>query len=447
MQNGKASLAFGICQTLSNLAVNNENKKKQNRKEEQLNIINLADDCLEAIFLKLPRDDLANIAESNNRFLEKACYAYGRNYTETPFESGYDVCDLKTFTHLMNIIKHFGIMITKLDLYEAHDDCIYNERITDALFENCHTNITDICFDAVDQHTLNKIRQPFPNLRILNIYGLILPQKIAQLNRWFPNITKLILRCNGMFLEEYCNLKRLIEADISLGTLDNMKIFLRSNPQLINLRLRCNNFQIVDGELFNFMADHLPKLEHLMLTIKEWRPVTYLSNAQFNKLRTLSLILCWNMISDPNDVPTNLGIISNVFEQTTISGLCMNDACIQFVSRCLRVTELEFLCYDDIDPIMFIHLANSCPMLKKLQIVFIPRIDGNNDDFDVDGIIHLVGNCNELISVTLRHVIIRSYHEFCHAFEQAKRFQLIDSKWTIKQIIRSFKIIDLEIFK
>lgn len=447
MQNGMASLDFGMFQPLSNLDVNNENKKKQDREAEQLNIIDLDDDCIEAIFLKLPREDLANIAESNIRFLEKACYAYGRNYTDTPFESGYDECDLKTFTRLMNIIKHFGTMITKLDLYDAHDDCIYNERITDALFQNCHSNITDICFDRVDQHTLNKIRQPFLNLRNLNIYGLTLPLKIAQLNRWFPNITKLILRCTGMFLEEYCNLKRLIEADISLRTLGNMKIFLRSNPQLINLRLRCNNSQIVDGELFNFMANHLPNLEHLGLTINEWRPVTYLSNAQFNNLRTLSLTLCWDMINDPNDVPTNLGIISNVFEQTTIRGLCMNDGCLQFVSRCRRVTELEFLSYDDIDPIMFIHLANSCPMLKKLQIVFIP--DGNNDDFQVDGIIHLIGNCNELISVTLHRVMgfIRSYHEFCHAFEQAKRFRLIDSKWTIKQIIGPFKTIDLEIFK
>lgn len=449
MQKGKVSLDFVMFQSLSNLAVNNENKKKKENEEEQLNIIDLADDCLESIFLKLPREDLANIAESDIRFLEKACYAYGRNYTETPFESGYDECDLKTFTHLMNIINHFGEMITKLDLYDAHDDCIYNERITDALFENCHSNITDICFDRVDQHTLNKICRPFPNLRNLNIYGLTLPQKIAQLSRWFPNITKLILRCTGMFLEEYCNLRRLIEADISLGTLGNMKIFLRSNPQLINLRLRCNNLQIVDGELFNFMADHLPNLEHLMLTINEWRPVTYLSNAQFNNLRTLSLTLCWDMINNPviTNFPSNLGIISKVLEQTIIRGLCMNDACLEFVSRCRHVTELEFVSYDDIDPIMFIHLANNCPKLHKLQIVFIP--DGNNDDFDVDGIIHLIGNCDELVSVTLHRVMgfIRSYHEFCHAFEQAKTFRLIDSKWTIKQIIGPFKTIDLGISK
>lgn len=424
------------------------NKSGQvDKKKEKLKIIDLIDDCLEPIFLMLTREDLANIAEANIRFLEKASYAFAKNYSQQPFESGYDECDSSTFVQSMNIIKHFGRMITKLDLYDAHNDCDYNERITDALFEKCHSNITDICFDRVDQHTLNKIRQPFPNLTNLNIYGLTLPQKIAQLNRWFPNVTKLILRCTGIFLEEYCRLRRLIEADISLGTLDNMKIFLRSNPQLQSLRLRCNNSQIVDGELFNFMADHLPNLEHLMLTINEWRPIPYLANANFKNLRTLSLTLCWDMMDDPNDNPTNLGITSNRLEQTTIRGLYMNETCVQFVSRCRNVTELEFATYDDIDSILFVQLAANCPMLRKLQIIFIPN--GSNNHLDLDGLIHLIGYSRNLVSITLHCVMrfIRSYHEFFHAFTRAKTSHLIEPAWTIKQIIGPFKTIDIEISK
>lgn len=441
------SMDVELIRPISITSDNNRGNDDQS-KENKLEIIDLIDDCLEPIFLKLPREDLASIAETNIRFLEKACYAFARNYSLQPFESGYDECDSNSFIQSMNIIKHFGKMITKLDLYDAHNDCDFNERITDALFETCHSNITDICFDRVDQHTLNKICQPFPKLMNLNIYGLTLPQKIAQLNRWFPNVTKLILRCSGIFFEEYCSLRRLIEADISLGTLDNMKIFLRCNPQLQSLRLRCNNSQIADGELFNFMANHLSNLEHLILTINDWRPIQYFANAQFNNLRTLSLMLCWNLMDNPNDNPTNLGISSHQLEQTKIRGLHMNDVCVQFVSRCRNVTDLEFSTYEEIDSILFFRLAEYCPMLQKLQIIFMPE-NNDNDNFNLDGIIHLLGQCKKLISITLICVMrfISSYYEVCRTFARAKGLHLIDSSWKIKQIIGPFKTVDIEISK
>lgn len=425
----------------------NRNDRKKQAKETKVKIIDLIDDCLEPIFLMLTREDLANVAEANRRFIDKACYAFARNYAEKPFESGYDECDTNTYIQSMNVIKHFGEMITKLDLYDSHDDCDYNQNITDALFAKCNSNITDICFDQVDQHTLNKIHHPFPNLINLNIYGLTLPQKIAQLNRWFPNVTKLILRCTGIFLEQYCNLEHLIEADISIGTLENMRIFLRSNPQLQSLRLRCNNSQIVDGELFDFMAANLPNLEHLTLTINEWRPVPYRANAHFNNLRTLSISLLWDMTDDLADNPADLGITSDALEETKIRGLYMNEACVQFVSRCPNVTEAEFATYDDIDDILFIQLAANCPTLRKLQIVFIS--DGVDNDLDLDGLIHFIGHSRHLINVTLQCVMrfIRSYEDFCRSFTRAKRDHLIDPSWMVKQIIGPFKTVDIEITK
>lgn len=414
--------------------------------DETLKIIDLNDDCLESIFLKLTRDDLGSIAESNLRFLEMACYAFARNHAQNPFESGYDECDSNTFTRSMNIIKHFGKLIQKLDLYDAHNDCRYNEMITDALFATCHTNITDIVFDRVDQDTLNKIRRPFPNLTNLNIYDLSLPQKIAQLNRWFPNVTKLILRCSGLFSEEYCALHRLTDADISM-TVGDMQTFIRSNPQLTSLRLRCNNSQLVDGQLFNFMAQNLQQLEHLTITISKWRPISYMANANFRNLRILSLSLCWDMLDDPNDSPSSIGITSPVLEATKIKGLYFNEACVEFAARCPNVTDLEFTVDDELDTLLFIRLADRCPKLNKLQMIFLH----NGDDYgiDADGLIHLLAHCAELTTITLICVLrfIDDYSEFTRHFATAKNFNLIDSAWNLKHIVGPFKTFDLEISK
>lgn len=433
--------------TYGNHVYNETDLENENdSQDETIRIIDLNDDCLEPIFLKLTKEDLANIAESNLRFLQMACYAFARNYAQNPFESGYDGCDSDSFTRSMNIIKHFGKLLTKLDLYDAHNDCQYNEMITDALFATCDSNITDIVFDRVDQDTLNKIRRPFPNLTNLNIYDLSLPRKIAQLNRWFPNVTKLILRCSGLFSPEYCTLHRLTDADIAFGV-EEMQVFIRSNPQLTNLRLRCNNSQLIDGQLFNFMAQHLQQLEHLTIIINNWKPVPYLANANFQSLRTLSLSLCWDMIEDPNDNPTNLGISSPVLELTKIKGLYFNNACVEFASRCRNVTDLEFNVDDELDTFLFIRLAERCPKLSKLQMIFLHN--GEDYNIDADGFIHLLAHCNELTSITLNCVLrfIESYDQFCRAFAMAKTIHLIDSTWKIKQIVGPFKTIDIEISK
>ncbi|XP_031621820.1 uncharacterized protein LOC116339881 [Contarinia nasturtii] len=411
-------------------------------------IVDLNDDCLEPIFLKLTKEDLANIAETNLRFLKMACYAFARNFAQNAFESGYDECDSGHFERSMNIIKHFGKLIRKLDLYDAHNDCQYNQMITDALFATCHANITDIVFDGVDQDTLNKIRRPFPNLINLNIYDLSLPQKIAQLNRWFPNVTKLILRCSGLFSEEYCALRRLRSADIATMTLEDMQIFIRSNPQLTTLRLRVDNSQLINGQLFNFMAQNLSDLEHLTLTINNWKPVAYqLVDTNFRSLRTLTLSLCWNMINVPNNNPSTIGITSPVLESTKIKGLYFNDACVDFATRCQNVTDMEFTVDDEMDTFLFIRLAQWCPKLNKLQMIFLH----NDDDYDIDadGLVHLLAHCRELTSITLTCALrfIDNYNEFCRAFVIAKRNNLIDQAWNLKQIIEPFKTNDIEIFK
>lgn len=428
------------------MEMESDSDDEDQKHNDTLKIVDLNNDCLEPIFLKLTKEDLASIAESNLRFLEIACYAYARNYAQNPFESGYDECDSNTFERSMNVIKHFGKLIQKLDLYDAHNDCQYNEQITDALFATCNANITDIVFDRVDQDTLNKIRRPFPNLTNLNIYDLSLPQKIAQLNRWFPNVTKLILRCTGSFLEEFCSLQRLTDADIAMGVQD-MQLFIRSNPQLNSLRLRTDNSHLIDGQLLNFMAQNLQQLQHLTITINNWRPVAYMANANFANLRTLSLSLCWDMINDPNDNPSHLGILSPVLESTKIKGLYFNDACVEFASRCRSVTDLEFTVDDELDTFLFIRLAQRCPKLNSLQMIFLPN--GDDYDIDADGFIHLLGRCPELMNITLICVLrfIQSYNEFCRTFAIAKTNHQIDSAWKLKQIIGPFKTIDIEISK
>lgn len=423
-----------------------ESDSEDENQEDVTKIVDLNDDCLEPIFLKLTKQDLANIAESNLRFLQMACYAYARNFAENPFESGYDECDDNYFTHSMNIIKHFGKLIRKLDLYDAHNDCQYNEQITDALFATCDSNITDIVFDRVDQDTLNKISRPFPNLTNLNIYDLSLPQKIAQLNRWFPNVTKLILRCSGRFSSEYCTLHRLTDADIAMN-LDDMQTFIRSNPQLTSLRLRCNNSQLVDGQMLNFMAANLQHLEHLTITVNNWRPATYMANANFRNLRTLSLTLCWDMINDPNDVPSNLGITSPHLESTKIKGLYFNNACVEFASRFRNVTDLVFNVDDELDTFLFIRLAERCPKLKRFEMIFLHN--GNDYDVDADGFIHLLAHCGELSTIILTCVrrFIDDYPHFNRAFEMSKTERLIHSSWKLKHIVGPFKTIDIEISK
>lgn len=436
------STAYG-----NHVEMETDSENEDESQDETIRIVDLNDDCLEPIFLKLTKEDLASIAESNLRFLQMACYAFARNYAQNPFESGYDGCDSDSFTHSMNIIKHFGKLLTKLDLYDAHNDCQYNEMITDALFANISdSNITDIVFDRVDQDTLNKIRRPFPNLTNLNIYDLSLPQKIAQLNRWFPNVTKLILRCSGLFSPEYCTLHRLTDADIAMGV-EDMQTFIRSNPQLRSLRLRCNNSQLCDGQLFNFMAEHLQQLEHLTITINNWKPSEYLADANFRSLRTLSLSLCWDMIEDPNDSPTNLGITSPVFESTKIKGLYFSNECVEFAARCRNVTDLEFSVDDEPDTFLFLRLAERCRKLNKLQLIFLHN--GDDYEVDADGLIHLLAHCPELTTITLNCVLrfIDNYDEFCRAFATAKAINLIDSAWNLKQFVGPFKTIDIEISK
>lgn len=146
---------FELVNNENEIAMESDSDSEDEHQEKPLKFIHLHDDCLEPIFLRLTQNDLANIAELNLRFVRMANYAFARNFAQSPFESGYDECDTSYFERSMNIIKHFGKLIQKLDLYDAHNDCKYNERITDALFETCHANITEIVFDRVDQVTFS----------------------------------------------------------------------------------------------------------------------------------------------------------------------------------------------------------------------------------------------------------------------------------------------------
>lgn len=230
-------------------------------------------------------------------------------------------------------------------------------------------------------------------------------------------------------------------------SVEDMQTFIRSNPQLTTLRLRVDNSQLIDGKLFNFMAQNLADLEHLTLTINNWRPVAYNTNTNFRILRTLTLSLCWNMVNVQNSTPSGMGISSPVLESTKIKGLYFNDACVAFATRCSNVTDLEFTVDDEMDTFLFIRVAQWCPKLNKLQMIFLHN--GDDYEIDADGFIHMLAHCHELTTINLFCVLqfIDNYSEFCRTFDIAKRNNTIDQAWNLKQIIGPFKTNDIEISK
>lgn len=420
------------------------NRREPNEEADNstvLLIMDLSDDCLEPIFLKLSKGDLANMAESNKRFLEKACYAFARKHAQQPFQSGYDPMDSNSYQQSLNIIKYFGRLIQKLDLYDAHNDCPYNEQITDAIFATCDANITDMIFDRVDQDTLNKISRPFPNLTNLNFYDLSLPQKIAQLNRWFPNVNRLTLRCSGSFDEEFCSLHNLTVADIAMN-INDMTLFIRSNPQLTSLSFRVDNSQLVDGQFLNAIADHLPALVQLSIRINNWQASVYQANAHFQHLRTISLTL-YGVKRQHNANQTHLGITSSVLQSTKIEGLLFCEACVGFALLCPNATDLDIIVSNEPDTILFLQLADHCQKLNRLQMIF-------REEFNADGFVLLAVRCANLRSITFVFQLefINSYERFCQTYSNAKRYRWIHPNWKLKALqTTSDEAVFVEIYK
>lgn len=243
---------------------------------DPLQLVDVNDDCLEAIFKHLALADLFNVCESHERFVVAAQTLYSRRYrsksitvdvttTGISAEDGFD--DIEIGMDISEaFLRYFGHMISSL-WFNSKNQLALNIEMS--LFKHCTESLASLDLYSCNVKNFETINEPLKKVENLAISNSFLGKNLSMLNIWFPSITSLRLDQSGMaepkalevnfadlkHLEIYNNGRDLTEATI--GKL------LRFNQQLESLVLCCE----INADFLRFIAEHTPQVEELELWV------------------------------------------------------------------------------------------------------------------------------------------------------------------------------------
>lgn len=237
-----------------------------------LQLVDINEDCLQAIFEYLNVRNLINVAETDDRFIPAACSVFSRYHRKKSVsvcfydEENANELVIEASTTVI-FLRHFGHLISKLSLY--HLSIIDPDAaIQLSIFKHCSTSLAELSLNLFEEKDFHAIEQPFTNVKRLSINKCWLNSNLSLLSKWFPDLSSLSLNCvyqlHSQTIAHFPQLKHLKIIDhfndIDLGTINKM---LHCNPQLESLVFErdCN------ANFLQSITKSLPQLQELELWV------------------------------------------------------------------------------------------------------------------------------------------------------------------------------------
>lgn len=256
------------------------------------------DDCFEEIFKYLDFIDLLNLAATNQRINQVASINFSRKYSTEAvcisptgiYITSPDVADQPDIwlpaDETAKFVRHLGHVVGRLTINSLDEDDEDDLEVASLIFQHCGDSITEIVMRGLPDTITRLIQKPFGNVENIYLNRCILGSHFLQLNKWFPNMERLMIyNCgiaNAECLEE--TFRKLSHLTWEYGTSQNallndaFRALTRSNPQIESLRLDCS----WDIPFLRHLDRYLKRLRKLELTLgyqdKEIRRKVYFHN-------------------------------------------------------------------------------------------------------------------------------------------------------------------------
>lgn len=220
-------------------------------------ILNLNDDCLQEIFLRLDVEDLLSVTKVNERFKANVQIVFPIKYKS--FEH-----KMSTRSRTGNILKYFGHFIEKLVIER-------NASHLELVASHCGSTLKKLYFTGVTLNAaiLQKFRPVFARLHILRVNRCELSNAFIQILRSCSELKALaIIESTGSWQLSGYNLPKLETVVLLKGNfeLHCMESFLECNPQIKNIMIRHVE---TTGNIISKIAQHLPLVESIVVRCRQ----------------------------------------------------------------------------------------------------------------------------------------------------------------------------------
>lgn len=234
--------------------------KADNSTESLTEILDLNDDCFDAIFGYLSYDDVLAASQVCLRFEDRARDVFKRK------KHNFEVFSVKA-NGSNKLLRHIGPALLKLELFFG-EDLIKNQQTIDIATKYCTENLTEITLHCLTKR--NKLRKSFSQVKKLTLSFCDLVGRF-KLIKWFPNLASLTYHYTK-------NLKKFMKQNIpTMHTLNINYVtthtetitMLISNPQIENLSLHfvTHGGLAMKHSLLTAIDKALPELQTLNLSI------------------------------------------------------------------------------------------------------------------------------------------------------------------------------------
>lgn len=273
-------------------------KQQLDESVEQIQIIDLNDDCVENIMENLKIRDLLNASDTCKKFKAIAEIVFRRKYSkESVCFNLYGQQNLARFDNnfigiyaldfALPFFRCFGHLITRLTL-----DYTYAfpkvAQINKYIKKYCTESLGEFTFIAIRGCYFDNVFKPFLKVKIVKFTNCSLTTKLKQVNEWFPNMSEMILFSTELTEPmQFPHLTKFTFAvklgQIYFGQEDIAKMILL-NPQLQSLNINAHRLNV---RKFQHIGRNRLALNDLNLSVS-LKDLNELDNFVFN-FRTVKM--------------------------------------------------------------------------------------------------------------------------------------------------------------
>lgn len=346
-------------------------QKKRKIVSNQLQLVDINNDCLQKIFNCLSLEDLFNVAESHPQFSTAVRMVYSHRYRNKKVCLNFDSINVSGVMGIevrMDVaaifFQHFGSTLSSLfiNFHSNHDI-----EIEKSLQDHCANSLIDLELVSCDTSNFSAITEPFEKVEKLTITKSTLNQKLSQLNLWFPCVTCLeLINVNSLQPEGLAanlqQLKSLVihneKMTISLATVGGL---LRANPQIESLIF----YSDYDADYLHLISKYLPHLRDLELWSPDDRFLDYDDEMiRFESVDKFTLVAPYPR----GEFVVNMPFVFTHLRELMLDGFNeFKGQLLEFIKKNPSVTQLNLIpCLNDWDDLTCDDLTSTVNSLPNL---------------------------------------------------------------------------------
>lgn len=241
-------------------------KRSKMEEEVGMKLSKLDETCLGEIFQYLSIRDLVNLCEYDDALDKTAHPIFADKFGNDSIKisNRFDRNKEKS-PYGIQLLKHFGKVITKLHIEYDESFRRIDRMIEDTIIAHCQYSLVEITFENADRFTMHEISEPFEKVNSVTFISSQFCGLISTFSTWFPNAKTLNLR--QQYRGEHKDRKMLEnhhpalehfwientsdshpDDDLTDGKVDNYNIvsFINLNPQLKSLSIVCDTCKCDD---------------------------------------------------------------------------------------------------------------------------------------------------------------------------------------------------------